>query len=258
MTGLLEEASLLQQEASRRGLVLKLAGSAGVIRHCDSCAAALAGLDREPPGDLDFFGYRRQEGQLGQLFADLGYQPDPSVAFSQEYGIDRLIYLGRSHAVKIDVFLETLRMSHAVEFAGRLDGPASTALATDLLLSKLQIHELTEKDVKDIAALLTAHPLPGDDAIDVGYVTGLMSRDWGFCYTTRANLETARRVLTAAGGPAGTAALDSLAELDRQIEAAPKSLRWKARARVGTRVRWYEEVGDAELQGQGSLDGRKG
>jgi hypothetical protein len=32
----------------------------------------------------------------------------------------------------------------------------------------------------------------------------------------------------------------------RAIEAAPKSLGWKARARVGERVRWYEtpeEVG---------------
>jgi hypothetical protein len=72
MTGLLDEASQLLQEASRRGLVLKLAGSAGVIRHCDACAAALAGLHREPPGDLDFFSYRKQERELGRLFADLG------------------------------------------------------------------------------------------------------------------------------------------------------------------------------------------
>lgn len=258
MTGLLDEASQLLEEASRRGLVLKLAGSAGVIRHCDGCAAALAGLDREPPGDLDFFSYRKQERELGRMFAELGYQADPSVAFSQEYGIDRLIYLGRSHAAKVDVFLDALRMSHTVEFGGRLDGPGSTARATDLLLAKLQIHELTEKDVKDIAAMLTAHPLHSDGTIDVGYVTGLMSRDWGFCYTTQANLETARRVLTAASGSTGTAALDGIADLGRQIEAAPKSLRWKARARVGTRVRWYEDVGDAELQGQGSLDGRKG
>ena len=32
-----------------------------------------------------------------------------------------------------------------------------------------------------------------------------------------------------------------LAALGRAIEAAPKSLRWKARARVGERVRWYEQ-----------------
>jgi hypothetical protein len=258
MTGLLDEASRLLEEASRRGLVLKLAGSAGVIRHCDACATAVAGLGREPPGDLDFFGYRKQERPLGRMFADLGYRADPSVAFSQEYGIDRLIYLGRSHAAKIDVFLDALRMSHTVQFGGRLDDAGSTAQATDLLLAKLQIHELTEKDVKDIAALLTAHPPHSDATIDVGYVTGLMSRDWGFCYTVQENLKTARSVLTATTKSAGTAAIEAMAELGRQIETVPKSLRWKARARVGTRVRWYEEVGDAELQGQGSLEGRKG
>jgi hypothetical protein len=30
------------------------------------------------------------------------------------------------------------------------------------------------------------------------------------------------------------------------MEAAPKSLAWKMRAKVGTRVRWYEEVEEVQ------------
>jgi hypothetical protein len=34
--------------------------------------------------------------------------------------------------------------------------------------------------------------------------------------------------------------LDGLQRLRDRIEAEPKSLRWRLRARVGDRVRWYE------------------
>jgi hypothetical protein len=35
---------------------------------------------------------------------------------------------------------------------------------------------------------------------------------------------------------------DRVAELRDVIERAPKTQRWKLRARVGNRVKWYEEV----------------
>jgi hypothetical protein len=258
----LREADELLAESARRGLVLKLAGSAGVLRHCSRCRRGAAALGREPPGDLDFFAYGKQQRELGRMFADLGYQADPSVAFSQEYGIDRQIYLGREAAAKVDVFLDALRMSHTVEFKGRLNGPGPTAGAADLLLAKLQIHELTEKDVKDIGALLAAHPVGGaagadgpgaDDQLEAGRVLSLMGRDWGLCHTALTNLATAQQLLAgwAGTGDTGTAAVAQVDELRRRIELAPKSLRWKARASVGERVRWYEDVGDAEQQGQG-------
>jgi len=254
---LLQEADQLLAESVRRGLALRLAGSAGVLRHCRRCRDMVTALDRELPRDLDFFAYGKQQRQLGRMFADLGYRADPSVEFSQEYGIDRLIYLGHATATKVDVFLDALRMSHTIEFKGRLDAPRPTAQAADLLLAKLQIHEITEKDAKDIAALLAAHPLgDGDDRndpLDAPRIIGLVRSDWGLCYTALANLAVADKLL-AGWGSAGDVAVTARARVEglrQHIELAPKSLRWKARARVGTRVRWYEEVGDSEQQGQG-------
>jgi hypothetical protein len=252
---LLDEADKLLAESSRRGLVLRLAGSAGVLRHCPACFQAARALNREPPQDLDFFAYGKQQRELGRMFADLGYQADPSVAYSQEYGIDRLIYRGHLSAAKIDVFLDALRMSHTIEFKGRLDHDGPTAQAADLLLAKLQIHELTEKDIKDAAALLASHRLGDGSAgsIESRRITGLMGRDWGLCHTALTNLATIETVL-ARRDPAGgiaAAATARLQELRERIEQAPKSVRWRTRARVGTRLRWYEEVGDAEQQGQG-------
>jgi hypothetical protein len=257
---LLQEADRILAESAGRGLALRLAGSAGVLRHCQRCCAGAMALGRELPRDLDFFGHRKQQRELGRLFTDLGYAADPSVAFSQEYGIDRMIYQGHVAATKIDVFLDALRMSHTIEFKGRLGGAGPAAPAADLLLSKLQIHEITEKDVKDIGALLAAHPFPGAadaqggaEPMDTERVLVLTSQDWGLCHTATTNLALAGELLagwSAAGDVAATGAARA-AELRERIDQAPKSLRWKARARVGTRVRWYEDVGDAEQQGQG-------
>jgi hypothetical protein len=259
---LISEADRILAESAVRGLALRLAGSVGVLQHCQRCCAGVAALGRELPRDLDFFAYRKQQRELGRMFADLGYAADPSVAFSQEYGIDRLIYVGHAAATKIDVFLDVLRMSHTIEFKGRLGGVGPAAPAAELLLSKLQIHEITEKDVKDIGALLAAHPFDGAGGaraeggggqLDVEHVLGLTGRDWGLFHTATTNLGLAGELLAGwhfAGDVAASGAARA-AELRERIEQAPKSLRWKARARVGTRARWYEDVGDAEQQGQG-------
>jgi len=50
-----------------------------------------------------------------------------------------------------------------------------------------------------------------DETINSAYIATLLRADWGFWRTAQ-----------------GT------------IDAAPKSLRWRTRARVGERVRWYE------------------
>jgi hypothetical protein len=43
------------------------------------------------------------------------------------------------------------------------------------------------------------------------------------------------------GGPLPFEPLAQLAALEAAIEKAPKSTRWKLRARVGERVPWYEQ-----------------
>ncbi len=253
---LMAEADRLQAEASQRGLVLRLAGSAGVLRHCQHCRRAAGALGREPPRDLDFFAYAEQQGALKRMFADLGYQVGPAEAFSKEYGIERLTYTGHANAAKVDVFLDALRMSHTIDFKTRLDCAPPTAPAADLLLAKLQIHEITEKDIKDMATLLASHPL-GDGShgsIETRHIVALMAHDWGLCYTALENLSIAEDLLAGWGlaGNVTTAAAAGIEELRERIEVAPKSVRWKARARLGTRVRWYEHVSDADHHGRGN------
>jgi hypothetical protein len=74
-----------------------------------------------------------------------------------------------------------------------------------------------------------------------------MRKDWGFCYTTQANLKNiAASVERFPAVPAevGELVRTRATALNDMIERAPKSQRWKMRARVGERVRWYEQVED--------------
>jgi hypothetical protein len=83
--------------------------------------------------------------------------------------------------------------------------------------------------------------------INGGYIADIMRKDWGFYYTTRANLQKLTDSLDEQPAlPAEVAARvrGRLSQLDAAIEQAPKTQRWKLRARVGSRVKWYEDVED--------------
>ena len=243
-------AKELIEEGRSRGITLRLLGSIAVREQCAGRPDIFARLDREPPIDIDLVGYLKQQGPITQMFKQLGYRMDPTIAQSQEWGIQRLIYYAPESGTKVDIFLDVLRMSHTVDFKHRLDGTAITVAPVDLLLAKLQVFRITEKDIKDIVAILLVHDLgTSDAAIDVPYLVGLLREDWGLYYTASRNLAMVESWLE---GQRGLGAEDAaivrlrLATIRSHIEAAPKSLRWRVRAAVGPRLAWYEEVGEVE------------
>jgi hypothetical protein len=148
----------------------------------------------------------------------------------------------------VDVLIDRLHMCHTVEFKDRLKRMPVTLDLSDLLLTKLQIVELNEKDAQDVLYLCSAYPVrDGDEpgTIGLGRIRPIVGNDWGWWRTVTLNLD---RITALASGdgqrlvPAGGkhSAIEQLAALSKAIETAPKSLRWKARAKVGERVRWYE------------------
>jgi hypothetical protein len=236
----------LLSEADQEQITLRIGGSLAVRLHCHASDDLLDRWQREPPGDVDLFGYSRQDPAIQGMFRRLGWTLDPAVALSREWGVNRLVYHGPDGA-KTDVFLDTLNMAHEVDFKQRLELAAPTLPLADLLLTKLQIHELTAKDVKDVGALLAGHDLAETneaEAIEIPRVTRLLAHDWGFWYTALRNLEA---VATFVGGNALDSSmrdrtLGRVDALRRRIEAEPKTRRWRLRARVGPRVQWYQDV----------------
>ncbi len=243
------EAGILQDEAARRGVTLRLIGSLAVSLRCETTRHLTELLGRRVPRDIDFVGYSAQSEPIEKLFASRGYTLHPAVRHSREWGVKRLIYTDAT-GHKVDVFLDELVMAHTIPFTGRLEGNERTVSLADLLLSKLQIHRITENDLIDLVVLLGAAGFgPGEDEIDLAYIAGIMGADWGFHHTTRINLaklDDAMERYAALPGEVAATVRARTRELAEAIAAVPKTTRWRLRARIGTRVAWYEDVDEVD------------
>ncbi len=136
-------------------------------------------------------------------------------------------------------------MCHVIPISDRLELDPLTVPLAELMLTKLQIVELTERDQRDIYNLAYHHELREGDstAIEADYIASLCAKDWGLWRTTRATVE--RCVANVGTYGLEAEATDRitvrLTSLWKRIDEAPKSTKWKLRSRVGDRVRWYEE-----------------
>ena len=175
------------------------------------------------------------------LFEDLGYSPQ--ARFNAIHGLERLLFFDERHDRQVDVFVGTFRMSHEIPFGKRLAmGPLTTPLA-ELLLTKLQIAELNEKNVKDAQALLHDHPVEDEDgdSVTVGHFAKLCASDWGLWRTFTAHLAAVGDRLEQYDlAEEGERRVVRIQKLQERIEQEPKSLGWKMRSEIGDRKRWYE------------------
>jgi hypothetical protein len=243
-----QEGMALVRSATAAGFPLRLIGSLAVRLRCPLHRDVLDALGRRRARDVDLVGYARDERSIEELFRKRRYTLHPTVKHSREFGILRLIFLHPDEDLKVDVFLDRLIMAHTVDLAGRLELDPTTVPLADLLLSKLQIHEITENDLMDGAALLAEHPL-GPEGIDPTRICDVLGGDWGFCHSVLLNLGKLDAALDR-WAPLPEGMIDRvrkrITELRDAIESAPKSRRWRLRARIGERVRWYEEVEEVD------------
>lgn len=244
------EALNLVEEAATSSLLLRITGSVAIRLHCDQHWPLLVRLGRRPYHDIDFWGLGKDQRQIERFFSERGYIADPKVKHMHEWGIKRLIYEHPESAVKIDVFMDELVMAHTIDFKKRLELDYPCVSLADLLLSKLQIHEITDNDLMDVLVLLLEHGYgTGANEIDIDHVAGVLGHDWCFWYEAMQNIAKLREALARYEPIAGHDAVTlegKLAKLEDRIESEPKDRRWRLRAKVGTRKRWYELVGDVD------------
>ena len=230
------EADRLLAAARRDGVPLRLLGGLAVQRH-----TRLAALSRET-ADIDLATVARRGPDVSRLLAGEGYRPDEAV--NALNGRRRLLFYDDRNARKVDVFVGTFEMCHAIPVSDRLDADPHTIPLAELLLTKLQIVELNEKDLRDLIALLASQPVgSGDDGIDATRIAELLADDWGLWRTSRENLHRVRAGIGAYPLSKADAqrVLDACDALWEAAEARPKTLRWRMRARVGDRRRWFEQ-----------------
>jgi hypothetical protein len=241
-----EEADRILQSADREGVTLRLLGAVAFRRHCGSYGHLQDRLGRTFT-DIDFAGYGKQADRIRSLMRALGYQEDAATYVESEGS--RLVFGHPQTRLHVDVFLDKLEFCHTIKWNGRLEVDSPTIPLAELLMEKLQIVEINEKDVIDSIMLLLEHRLGDDDdeKINMGKVTDLCASDWGWWRTTTMNLEKVRRLADgyeqlSADEKARVA--EQVGSIKDRIDEAPKSLGWRMRAKVGDRKKWYRDVGE--------------
>ncbi|MHA1238774.1 MAG: hypothetical protein ACTSSJ_06015 [Candidatus Odinarchaeia archaeon] len=256
----IEDGVNIATKAEEKGVYLRLLGALAIRIHSAEFAHLHTQLGRLGEGvqnfsDLDFVAYGKQRKQVAELLEkELKYIPNPQLNLF--FGKVRRIYYHPEGKYHVDVFFDKLEFSHTIYFGsspkdGRLHLDFPTIPLADLMLEKLQIHQINEKDIKDLIVLIRAHELGETDEkeiINIKYVSELLADDWGFWYDAKINLS---KVLKFAeiycnenklGKEDYEIVRSKVEKIINRLDEVPKTKRWMKRAKVGTKKVWWNEI----------------
>jgi hypothetical protein len=247
LPGLEEEMYRLISAAQEQGIFLRVLGGLAVKVH--SPHASHRSLARKYP-DIDFVTDKDSAKRLLSFLPTEGYTPNKT--FNTLSGDRRQLWYDEQHGRQIDIFIGDFTMCHTLPLADRLEIEPLTLPLAELFLSKAQIVELNRKDLLDLLALVLDHNVgQGDDeTINVDLISNLCAKDWGLYTTVSMTIQKLRVALEE-----GEVELDEeeaqtikrrLVAIEKAMDEAPKTMAWKMRARVGTRMRWYDEVEEVQ------------
>jgi hypothetical protein len=237
------EGRRLALAAHARELSLRLLG--GVAVWCTCPSARVPPLQRDY-GDSDFIGRGGERKAITAFMEEQGYEADRM--FNALHGATRLNFHDPARGRPVDVLLDRFTMAHELDLRESVSSDGLTIAPADLLMTKLQVVSINDKDVRDVLALLVDHDLSERDGdLSLRRILDLTANDWGLEHTIHRSLATVAELAEPIGLP--TEQLESVRRridaLAEALHSAPKGRKWKLRARVGERVKWYEEPEEA-------------
>ncbi|MGQ9625200.1 MAG: hypothetical protein ACUVT9_07530 [Candidatus Bathycorpusculaceae bacterium] len=257
---LINDAFRIVEDGEKRKVTLRLLGALAIRIHSGECSELHGrlkrlGCEKCAFTDIDLIAYSKERAKVRSLMEDVFGFKFPN-HFMLIHGKDRLLYFHPEGKYHVDIFFDKLQFSHDVNFGsspdkGRLNLDYPTISLADLFLEKIQIHEINEKDVKDIIVLLKAHAIglvDQKEIINAKYIAGILAEDWGFWYDAITNLNKVKSFAEKYCAEEMLAPKD-FEEICRKIDfmkavidAEPKTKNWKKREKDGASKRWWRPV----------------
>ncbi len=236
-----QEALEVQAGAGAAGIAVRLTGGLAVRYHCPRAQESVL---KRCYKDLDVAVRRVDSGAFDHWVTERGYAPDKN--FNALNGSQRRLYYDEKHGRQLDVFVEWFDMCHEIPIMKRYQVEPVTIPLAELFLTKIQIVQLNEKDVRDLYTLLLDHKVGrGDEeTINCGVIAGYCAENWGLFRTLTGNLEKLAgeefsNLLQLAPEDWRTIRA-RITVLTAAVLAEPKGMRWKIRDKIGDRVPWYK------------------
>ena len=243
---LVSEMNRLIAAAEKNQIGLRAFGGLAIYAHSQNDTRF---FHRDSP-DVDFVVADQDRHKLESFFQQMGYSPNKQ--FNLLNGAHRQIYYDQAAGHRIDILVGDFEMCHKLPMNGRLRIDPVTIPLAELFLSKAQIVELNRKDAFDIISLLLNNEIGKEQEGKIGLdrIAALCAEDWGLYKTTTINLKRVEDLLLAGGlgltEEERDLVLRRVQKIASAVEAAPKSMAWKMRDLIGTRVRWYAEVEEVD------------
>jgi hypothetical protein len=224
-------------------------------KECLQLWEKLGRLGKKKFGDIDFVSYGKSRGKVVKFFENRGYIIDRRMLY--RFGKKRHIYIGEKFPM-VDVFFDTIDMCHLINLKKRLEVDHPTIPLAELVLHKLQIVKMNEKDITDLIVLIRAHDVgeTDEETINAKYIAKLLSNDWGFWYTATTNLSKIKKCVDKLEEFGPKVGIDpeliseekradisnKTAKLLAYINKEKKPMKWKLRSKIGTTKKWYKHV----------------
>ena len=245
---ILNDALGLVAEAEKREIPLRLTGGAAIEFHNHTNRLNVPEREKNGLKDVDMVTYRAKQVEVNDLFIDAGYTADRYVM--AYFGEERFMFHNPERKYTVDIFFEKLRFNHQINLRpegapARIELDFPTLTIADLVLSKLQIHTLEEKDRRDLQILILEHPLTDVDAtesINVSRIASVLADDWGFWFDAKSNLNRLLRSDPSVEENQFNELKIKIEKINTIIDSEPKSRNWEMRKLVGTRKKWWDEV----------------
>ena len=242
------ELQRIIKASDKSGILLRVIGSLAFQLHCPQFGYLQEAMGRAYT-DLDFAAYSRQTAEIRDFMEKLGYSDNKEVFIVS--GGERAIFDRPDIGLHVDVFYEKLNFCHVIRWDGRLEVDGPTIPLAEMVLEKMQIVQINEKDIIDTIMLMLEHPLGDTDSetINIKRIAELCATDWGLWRTTTMNLNKVRILSQSYGQLTQQQKSHVEAQVNAamlRIEQEPKSMAWRLRARVGDRVKWYKDVDEVQ------------
>lgn len=238
------ELKQILQRSREANLLMRVIGSLAFQLHCPHYGHLQQAMGRAYT-DIDFAAYGKQAREINALMTSMGYTENREVYIATEG--ERAIYDKPQAGLHVDIFYGKLDFCHTIYWKDRLEVDSPTIPLAELLLEKMQIVQINEKDIIDTIMLLLEHPIGDHDSetINAKRIAKLCASDWGLWRTTTMNLDKVR--MLAQGYPQldegqKSKVSEQVGWVLKRLEDEPKPFAWKMRSQVGDRLKWYKDV----------------
>lgn len=190
--------------------------------------------------DLDFVVSNRKSYNFGKLLEKIGFEGNHE--FNSIHGESRMLF--HSELLEIDVFVGAFEQCHKIDLEKHFGETEKIIPLSDLLLTKLQIVQINQKDILDILSILHDHAVANEgnaeEVIKLDSIISVVSNDWGWYTTVMDNFEKVSSYIKEHfKDDEQKMLLERIEQIRCGAEAAPKSIKWKLRDKIGRKVQWY-------------------